>query len=142
MTHPLDGGVAVVTGASAGIGKELAAEIAPRAKAIALVARRKDRLEALAKELEASRPGLRALPIECDLSDLASCDAMLAEVESELGPVDVLVNNAGAGDMTIFDRAEWDKTRRMIELNVTALVYLPRCTAGTTRPRESRRPRP
>ena len=67
---------------------------------------------------------IETIETELALADLASCDAMLAEVESELGPVDVLVNNAGAGDMTIFDRAEWDKTRRMIELNVTALVYL------------------
>jgi short-subunit dehydrogenase len=78
----------------------------------------------LAQELEASRPGLRAIAVSCDLSDLASCDAMLAEVERELGPVDVLVNNAGFGDMGIFDRVSWDKTRRMIDVNVTALVYL------------------
>lgn len=124
MAHPLDGGVAVVTGASAGIGAALARAIAPRAKAIALVARRKERLEALAKELEAARPGLRAIAVACDLTDLGACDAMIAEVERELGPIDVLVNDAGFGDMGVYDRADWDKTRRMIDLNITALAYL------------------
>lgn len=124
MTHPLDGGVVLVTGASSGIGRELARQLAPRAKAVALVARRKERLDALAAELEAAKPGLRALAVSCDLSDLEACDRMLAEVERELGPVDVLVNNAGFGDMSMFDRADWPKTKRMIDVDVTALVYL------------------
>lgn len=124
MTHPLAGGVVVVTGASSGIGRELAMEMAPHAKAIALVARRKGRLDQLAAELEKSRPGLRVMAIECDLTDLAACDRMLADVRDNLGEVDVLVNNAGFGDLGVFDRADWKKTKQMIDLNVTALVYL------------------
>jgi hypothetical protein len=124
MTHPLIGGVVLVTGASSGIGRELAIHVAPHAKAIALVARRKDRLDQLAAELEKSKPGLKAFAVECDLADLSACDRMLAEVMKELGPIDVLVNNAGFGDLGVFDKADWKKTKQMIDLNVTALVYL------------------
>lgn len=116
--------VAVITGASSGIGREIARAIAPHVKAIALVARRRDRLEALAAELEGGRPGLRARAFECDLVDLAAASAMLAEVKAAFGDVDVLVNNAGFGDFGVFDRADWEKTKRMIDLNVTSLVYL------------------
>lgn len=124
MTHPLVGGVVLVTGASSGIGRELAIEIAPHAKSIALVARRKDRLDQLAAQLEKSKPGLKAFAVECDLADLAACDRMLETVEKELGPIDVVVNNAGFGDLGVFDKADWKKTKQMIDLNVTALVYL------------------
>lgn len=122
--HPLVDGIVVVTGSSSGIGREIAIEIAPHAKAIALVARRKDRLEKLAAELEKAKPGLKTLAVECDLGDLAACDRMIAEIEEKLGPIDVLVNNAGFGDLGVFDRADWKKTKQMIDLNVTALVYL------------------
>ena len=117
-------GVVVITGASSGIGREIAFEISTHATAVALVARRVDRLEALASDLEKKKPGLKAIAVACDLVDLSACDAMLAEVESKLGPIDVLVNNAGFGDLGVFDRADWTKTKRMIDLNVVSLVYL------------------
>ncbi|HEY8427431.1 MAG TPA: SDR family oxidoreductase [Sandaracinaceae bacterium] len=124
MAAPYDGAVVVVTGASSGIGLELARQMAPRAKAIALVARREERLDALAKELRERYPSCRVLVHKADLCDLDQAAAMIDAVEAELGPIDVLVNNAGFGDVGVFDLADWDKLARMIQLNVTALTFL------------------
>jgi len=120
----LDGAAVLVTGASSGIGVELARQMAPRAKVLVLVARRIDRLERLEEELLAQHRHLVVLVRGCDLTDRAATDAMLASVEEAAGGIDVLVNNAGFGDLGVFDRADWDKTERMIALNVTALTYL------------------
>lgn len=124
MPSPIDGGVVLITGASSGIGREIARQIAGRAKAVAIVARRKDRLDELRGELLAQSPRLRVTVYACDVTRGDERDAMLAAVEAEVGPIDVLVNNAGLGDLGVFDRAEWGKISQMIELNVTALAYL------------------
>lgn len=124
MRAPWDDAIVVVTGASSGIGLELARQMAPTARGLALVARREERLEELAKELKEARPTLEVYVRATDLTDLADAGAMLDDVTEALGPIDVLVNNAGFGDMSPFDRAEWDKLHRMIQLNVTALTYL------------------
>ena len=124
MPSPFDGGVVLITGASSGIGRALALQIAHRARAIALVARRKDRLEELKSELLTRNPSLRVVVSAADITKPEARDAMLAAVEAEVGPVDVLVNNAGFGDLGVFDRADWEKNERMIALNVTALTHL------------------
>lgn len=121
---PIDGGVVLVTGASSGIGLDLAKLLAPRAKTLVVVARRKDRLEALAAELEKAHRGLSVLPVAADLARRDDVDRMLAEVREKAGEVDVLINNAGFGDMDFLDLADWDKTEKMIQLNVVALTYL------------------
>lgn len=128
---PFDQGVVLITGASSGIGWELARQLASRAKGIALVARRRDRLETLRAELLAAAPALRVSAHACDLTSPPDVDAMLAEVRSEHGAVDVLVNNAGFGDLGVFDRCSWEKTRRMIDTNVTALTYLTHALVGS-----------
>ncbi len=130
MRAPIDGGVALVTGASSGIGEAIARQLAPRLSAIALVARREERLEALAEELRASNADLTVSVQACDLTDREATDAMLAAVKRQLGVVDILVNNAGFGDMGMYDRTDWDKQERMIELNVTTLCYLTRRLVG------------
>lgn len=124
MPSPFDGGVVLITGASSGIGRALALQVAHRARAIALVARRKDRLEELKSELLTLNPSLRVVVSAADITKPEARDAMLAAVEAEAGPVDVLVNNAGFGDLGVFDRADWEKNERMIALNVTALTHL------------------
>jgi hypothetical protein len=124
MPSPFDGGVVLITGASSGIGRALALQVAHRARAIALVARRKDRLEELKSELLTLNPSLRVVVSAADITKPEARDAMLAAVEAEVGPVDVLVNNAGFGDLGVFDRADWEKNERMIALNVTALTHL------------------
>lgn len=93
---PLDDSTVLVTGASAGIGREIARQLAARARALVLVARRAERLRGLAAELAAAHPRLRVQVAACDLADRTAVDAMLGEVEREVGGVDVLVNNAGA----------------------------------------------
>ncbi|WP_437623336.1 SDR family NAD(P)-dependent oxidoreductase [Sorangium sp. So ce1151] len=124
MESPIDSGVVLITGASSGIGRALAHELAGRARALVLVARRKDRLEALRAELAAARPALAVLVFGCDVTDRAAVDAMLGAVADEVGHVDVLVNNAGFGDIGAFDLSEWSRTEQMIALNVTSLAYL------------------
>lgn len=89
----LDGRVALVTGASSGLGVRFAKVLAKAGAKVALAARRGDRLVALAEELQAE--GARALPIELDVSDSAQVARAVEEVETELGPLRILVNNAG-----------------------------------------------
>jgi short-subunit dehydrogenase len=124
MPSPFDGGVVLITGASSGIGRALALQIAHRARAIALVARRKDRLDELKGELLKTNPGLRVVVCASDITRPEEREAAVAAVEAEVGPVDVLVNNAGFGDLGVFDQADWEKNERMIALNVTALTHL------------------
>ncbi|WP_394833351.1 SDR family oxidoreductase [Pendulispora rubella] len=118
------GAVVLITGASSGIGVEIARQTAARVKALVLVARRIDRLEQLKEELVRVHPRLQVHVCGCDLADRDAVREMLSSVERATGGVDVLVNNAGFGDLGVFDRADWDKTERMITLNVTALTYL------------------
>jgi len=87
--------VAVVTGASSGIGEALARELAARGAVVALVARRKERLEALARELAGA--GSRAHPFACDVREADAIASTARQIEAEVGPVDLLVNNAGYG---------------------------------------------
>ena len=95
---------AVVTGASSGIGELLARRLAQGGARVALVARRAERLEAIAGEIRAS--GGSALTLPCDVAEPAQVAAAAARARAELGGVDLLVNNAGYGHHRRF--AEWD----------------------------------
>lgn len=102
---PIDGGTVLITGAaSAGIGRELAMQLAPRAKALILLARRVARLEELRTSLLAWHPELQVLTVPVDLSDENNVDRALAEAGEQAGAVDVLVNNAGVGDQALADQ--------------------------------------
>ncbi len=124
MGAPIDGSVTMVTGASSGIGREIARQLAGRVKALVLVARREDRLRELADELQTAHPSLEVVVEACDLADRIATDQMIDAVEDQVGSPDILINNAGFGDMSMFDWADWDKLDRMIRLNVGALCYL------------------
>ncbi len=124
MSSPIDQGVVLITGASSGIGMEMARLVAPRAKVLVLLARRTERLEQLAGELRKKAPNLIVLVTPCDITDQKATDAMLERVKAEAGPVDVLINNAGFGYLSVFDLSDWERTAKMIALNVTALAYL------------------
>src|ERR671921_2326795 len=95
MARALKGKVAVVTGASSGIGEATARELASRGASVVLASRAMDKLEALRREISAS--GGLALAVETDVSDRDSVDAMVGRTVGELGSLDILVNNAGLG---------------------------------------------
>ena len=115
--------ISIVTGASSGLGVELARALARRGHTLALVARRGDRLEELAVKLRKAN-GVRVEPIVCDVSDASSRDAMFARIE-ELGlVVDVLVNNAGYGSSGEFKDLPAKVETQMIAVNVEAVVAL------------------
>jgi short-subunit dehydrogenase len=119
MTRPPITGVVLLTGASSGIGEAMARQLS-EARVLILVARRRERLEALAESLPNAE--VRA----CDLLDLRACEQLIAGVEADHGGVDVLINNAGMGDIGLFDQADGDKLIRMIDLNVRSLTWLTR----------------
>jgi Short-chain dehydrogenases of various substrate specificities len=100
----LDNCSAVITGASAGIGREFARQLASRAKLLILVARRRDRLEQLRTELVARNPALLVNIRETDLSNLEQTMQLAALLTNE--PIDFLINNAGVGDHGTFATAD------------------------------------
>lgn len=118
------GRTALVTGASAGIGREIARVLAREVGTLVLIARREDRLAELARELGERHPQLRLLVRAVDLLDRAATGAMLDALEAEGVAVDVLVNNAGFGDYGLFEKTGWTKTEEMLELNVVSATYL------------------
>ncbi|BBK32094.1 NAD(P)-dependent dehydrogenase (short-subunit alcohol dehydrogenase family) [Stella humosa] len=85
--------IALVTGASSGLGRHFARTLAASGARVAVAARRTDRLQDLAREIAAA--GGQALPVALDVTDPASIDAAIARVAAELGPIDILVNNSG-----------------------------------------------
>lgn len=120
----LQGTTVLITGASSGIGRELARLAARKARALGLVARRVDRLEALRAELAVANPMTKVAILPCDLSRLDDARRLLDELPAQLGDVDVLINNAGVGDFGLFDRCEWSRTESLLALNVTSLMLL------------------
>src|SRR5580700_4950094 len=115
MTERLDGTVALVTGASSGIGAAAAVSLAAQGAAVAMAARRKDRLDAVAAEIRSG--GGTAVVIESDITDEDEASAAVTRTVAELGRLDTLVNNAGVmllGPVEGAPLAEWEQ---MVRLN-------------------------
>jgi short-subunit dehydrogenase len=123
-TRDFTGRTALVTGASAGIGREIARVLAREVSTLVLIARREDRLLDLSRALSAQHPQLRVIVRAVDLLDRTAAGAMLDALEAEGITVDVLVNNAGFGSWGLFERTGWTKTEEMLELNVVSATYL------------------
>ena len=123
LPTPSSGSTAVVTGASSGIGAEIARDLAERGHGVTLVARREDRLSALAGEIE-SKLHVRTDVIACDLSDAAARDGLVAEIRARGREVAILVNNAGFGSAGRFQELDLDGELRMVRTNVEAVVHL------------------
>lgn len=125
----LEGKVAVVTGASSGIGEAAALALAAEGAAIVLGARRKDRLDALAERIEGD--GGQALAVEADISDEAQARALIERAANELGGPHVLVNNAGLMLLGPIEGAEAQEWRQMVNVNLLGLLY---CTQTALAP--------
>ena len=120
--RPLTGKVALVTGASSGIGEAIAVALAEAGAAVAIGARRKDRLEALTARLQDG--GATVLQLDLDVTDEQACADAVRRTRDELGGLDVLVNNAGVmllGTIVGADPEDW---RRMLDTNVLGLMYM------------------
>ncbi|MER8958085.1 SDR family NAD(P)-dependent oxidoreductase [Mesorhizobium sp. M0701] len=120
VSSALAGKVALVTGASSGIGEATAVALAAAGAKVAIAARRADRLEALAARIE--KAGGTALRIEADVTSNDDVTAMVDKVVTEWGRLDILVNNAGVMLLSPAAEALLDDWRRMIELNLLALM--------------------
>lgn len=116
----LEGRVALVTGASSGIGAATARVLADAGAKVAMAARRKDRLDELAGELK--QIGAQVLAIPADLVREDENRRIVAETEAHFGRLDILVNNAGVMHLSPIDSADSDDWRRMLELNVLGLM--------------------
>jgi NADP-dependent 3-hydroxy acid dehydrogenase YdfG len=120
--RPLAGKVALVTGASSGIGEATAVALAEAGAAVAIGARRTDRLETLAARQREG--GSNVLALDLDVTDEAACTDAVRRTREELGGLDVLVNNAGVmllGTIVGADPEDW---RRMMSTNVLGLMYM------------------
>lgn len=121
MPGKLDKKVAIITGASSGIGEATAIALAAEGAKVVIAARRGDRLEALAKRIADS--GGQALPIVTDITDEIQANNLIHKANAELERVDILVNNAGValtGNIDGGNTADW---RRMFDVNVFGLLY-------------------
>lgn len=123
LPTPSPDSTALVTGASSGIGREIARELARRGHGVTLVARRREPLETLASELTQSS-GLRAEVIECDLADGEARDRLADEVSALGSTVEVLVNSAGMGTYVPFVESPREREVRQVRLNVEATLDL------------------
>lgn len=121
---------ALVTGASAGIGREIAVQLAAAGVDLVLVARNGDQLESLAKELRANGAGLEVEVLAADLSDPAELAVVEKRVMAEESPIDLLVNNAGLGYEGLFHAQELAEMSETIDVNVVALVRLTHAALG------------
>src|SRR4051794_3040152 len=118
MSDRLDGTVALVTGASSGIGEATAVELAGQGAQVALVARRRDRLESLAERL-----GGDPLVIEADVTDEAAARSAVAQAVDRFGRLDTVIANAGVMLLGPIENAPVEEWQRMVSVNVLGLLY-------------------
>jgi NADP-dependent 3-hydroxy acid dehydrogenase YdfG len=117
----LDGKVAVVTGASSGIGEATAEALAAEGATVVVAARREERLADLSKRIEEG--GGRVLAAACDVTDESQAHGLIRKAEEEFGRIDILVNNAGVMLLSTVGKGLSDQWRRMFEVNVMGLLY-------------------
>lgn len=112
--------IVMITGASSGIGEGVARLLAKEGHTVLLLARRVDRLNKLRDEITAD--GDKAEVYECDVTDPARLDAIVADATSKFGRVDVLVNNAGLMPLSFLNKGKRDEAHRMIDVNLKGAI--------------------
>jgi uncharacterized protein len=122
----LDNCNALITGASAGIGREFALQLANRARALVLVARREQRLSELRDELRSRNPQLNVHLRVVDLCDKSQIDELVRWLERDKIDIDFLINNAGLGDYGSIATSDIARDDRIIQVNIAALTFLTR----------------
>jgi short-subunit dehydrogenase len=120
----IQGSGAVVTGASSGIGRAIALELARHGAALVAVARREDRLRELADAVESD--GGRVEIVVGDVTEPLTRERVVHTAESAFGGLDILVNNAGIGAVGLFERADPERLRQIMEVNFFAVVEMTR----------------
>ena len=118
----LDGKVAVITGASSGIGEATAEALAAEGASVVVAARREDRLEDLVERIN-GKDGGKALAVTCDVTDEQQAHDLIERAKDEFGRVDILVNNAGEMQLSKIQRGLSDEWRTMFDVNVLGLLY-------------------
>src|SRR5437660_7829351 len=117
---------ALITGASAGIGREFARQLVGRARSLILVARREERLSELRDELTRNHPGLTVHIRKIDIANLSQVEELIAWLEREKIEVDLLINNAGLGDLGAFATSDPARNEQIMLVNMVALTSLTR----------------
>src|SRR3981081_4683689 len=114
----------LITGASAGIGREFARQLAQVEGSLILVARRQDRLKTLELEVKLLNPGLEIFSQQVALQNEEAVSRFCDWLEESGVAVDVLINNAGLGDYGRFGDADWQRIRAMLQVNMGAVTYV------------------
>lgn len=122
----LEGKVAIITGASSGIGEATAEALAAKGAAVVVAARRADRLEDLVGRINGD--GGRVLSVECDVTDEEQAHDLVQRARDEFGSVDILVNNAGVMQLSKIEKGLSDEWRTMFDVNVLGLLYVTEAT--------------
>jgi NAD(P)-dependent dehydrogenase (short-subunit alcohol dehydrogenase family) len=123
----LDGKVAIVTGASSGLGVHIAAALAQAGADVVITARHPDRLDETRQQVLAT--GRKSLAVQCDITDPADCATVADAAIAKLGRIDVLVNNAGtAGDVTPATREAPDHFRHVVDTNLNGTYWMSQAT--------------
>jgi len=135
MAGKLEGKVAFVTGASSGIGEATAIALAAEGAKVAIIARRGDRLQALAERIAAH--GGQALPLVADVTDETQVNHAVEEAIAQLGGLDIVVNNAGIAVLGNIDTGNPSEWRRSFEVNVFGVLYVTKATVPFLRQQQS-----
>lgn len=121
MNDSLDNTIVVITGASSGLGEATARHLAANGATIVLGARRLDRLQSIAADIEAD--GGRALAVATDVTDAAQVQHLVDTAVAEFGRVDVMLNNAGLMQQSLLERRKIDEWDNMIDINIKGTLY-------------------
>ncbi|BAS26132.1 SDR family NAD(P)-dependent oxidoreductase [Limnochorda pilosa] len=132
---PWTGTVALITGASSGLGRQLAGELGRRGARVGLLARREAELAEAAREVEAA--GGRALPLPADVGDVAAVRAATARLHEAFGPVDLLVVNAGVGGSGPVERIDPERHAKVIRTNLLGAIHAVGCVLPSMLQRRS-----